>query len=130
MKKWLIPLSLLGKFRPPSFDSIRSARIASRLQRPRPLHSGIEVTSNQLVTAATTEGEAAARVVRLLGGSADRGELTVDLNAGATAAADRKKWLAAQIEATVGFGQLAAVIHQIEGPKLLRVSIAVTAGDA
>ena len=96
----------------------------------RPLRRGIEFTSSQLVTAATSEGQAAARVQRLLGGSSDRGELALDLSVGADAAASRKKWLTAQIEATVGFGELAAVIYRIEGPKSLRVSIAVVAGDA
>ncbi len=96
----------------------------------RPRRPGIELTTSQVVTASTSEGQAAARVVRLLGGSTDRCELTLDLAAGAPGDAERKKWLMAQIEATVGFGELAGVIYQIDGPKMLRVSIAVAAGDA
>ncbi len=95
----------------------------------RPRRPGIDVTTSRVVTAATSEGQAAARVQRLLGGSSDRGELTLDLTAGTAGPAERKKWLTAQIEATLGFGELAAVIHRIDGPKRLRVSIAVAAGD-
>ncbi len=96
----------------------------------RPLRAGIEVTSNQLVTAATSEGQAAARALRLLGGSTDHGELSLDLRIGTAAEASRESWLSAEIEAMLGFGELAAVIHHQGGPKLLRVSIATATGDA
>ncbi|MDH3744603.1 MAG: hypothetical protein OES47_05815 [Acidobacteriota bacterium] len=86
---------------------------------------GIEVKTTEVVTAATSESQAEARVRRLLGGATDRGELEVEL-VPASSAADvgDGKHLAVQTEATVHFESVASLIGAGAD---LRVSIAVVA---
>ncbi|MCP3956643.1 MAG: hypothetical protein GY719_02200 [bacterium] len=91
-----------------------------RLNRP-----GVEVKTSKLVTAATSEGQAEARLKRLLGGSADRGELRLELAIG-PAAPGEEGTLTAEVEATLHFGSLAPLMRP---GTALRVSVASAAGD-
>ena len=87
--------------------------------------SGVEVKTSRLVTAATSEGQAQARLRRLLGGSADRGELELELKIGPASPTDDS--LVAEVEATLHFGSLASLIRP---GTTLRVSVAVLSGSA
>ena len=82
---------------------------------------GVEVKTTRLVTAATTEGQAEARVRRLLGGAVEQGDLAVDLAVGPAGEAEGKN-LSAEVSATVHFGSLAPLMRP--GARL-RVSVAV-----
>ena len=89
----------------------------------QPRRAGIELATTQLVTAATSEGQAEARVRRLLGGAAEEGELGMDLALGDSTADG--KHLTAEATATVHFGDLAPLIRP---GSVLRVTIAVASG--
>ncbi len=91
----------------------------------QPARAGVKIATTQLITAATSEGQAEARVRRLLGGVAEQGELAIDLDIGAPAPGDGKK-LRADVEATVHFADLAGLVRP---GSTLRVSIGVLAGD-
>ena len=91
------------------------------LRRP-----GLEVKTTQVVTAATSEGQAEARARRLLGGAEEQGELTVDLAVGDPQPGEGDK-LTAEVQAHVFFGDMAPVIRP---GTILRVSLATVAGDA
>ncbi len=91
----------------------------------QPVREGLKIATNQLITAATSEGQAEARVRRLLGGVTEQGELAIDLDIGAPTAGDGKK-LVAEVEATVHFADLASLVRP---GSTLRVSIGVLAGD-
>ena len=92
---------------------------ALELQSRRP---GIELATTRWINAATSEGQAEARVRRLLGGVAEQGELAIDLAVG-EAVRDGKHWTA-EVEATVHFRDLAPLIRP---GTTLRVTIAVAA---
>ncbi len=87
---------------------------------------GIEVNTTRVVTAATSEGQAAARGRRLLGGAAEQGELTIDLAVG-TPQPGKSGKLTAEVEVTVHFGDLAPLMRP---GAALRVSVATVAADA
>ena len=87
---------------------------------------GVDVRTTKLVTAATSEGQAEARVRRLLGGATEEGELVVDLALG-EARPGNSGQLTAEVEATVHFGDLAPLMRPGTS---LRVSMATVAGDA
>ncbi len=86
---------------------------------------GVEVKTTGVVTAATSEGQADARVRRLLGGVAEQGELSIDLAVGTPRSNEGGS--AAEVEVTVHFGDLAALMRP---GATLRVSVATVAGDA
>ena len=86
--------------------------------------SGIELTTTELITAATSEGQAEARVRRLLGGAAEQGELQVDLLVSESKADGEH--LAAEATATVHFADLAALMRP---GAALRVSVGVASGS-
>ncbi|MCH7664600.1 MAG: hypothetical protein IH936_01520 [Acidobacteria bacterium] len=89
---------------------------------------GIELKTTEIVTSATSEGQAEARARRLLGGSMEKGDLEVDLTLGSTVpAADEGKKLSAEVEVTVHFRSLAPLVRP---GALLRVSVAVVAAGA
>ncbi len=83
---------------------------------------GIEVKTTRVVTAATSESQAEARVRRLLGGAAEQGELGIEL---AVAPAGDGDSPTGEVEATVHFGSLAPLMRP---GTTLRVSVAVVAG--
>ncbi len=87
---------------------------------------GVEVKTTQVVTAATSEGQAEARARRLLGGAAERGDLAVELAVGPSKQAGGKQQIA-EVEATVHFGDLAPLMRPGSS---LRVTVATVAGDA
>ncbi len=91
-----------------------------------PRRPGIEIKTTSLVTAATSEGQAAARVRRLLGGGGEQGEIEIDLALGAPRPGEGEK-SAAEVEVTVHFGALAALMRPGAN---LRVSVGTVAGDA
>ncbi len=93
----------------------------------RSLRPGVEVRTNRVVTAATSEGQAEARLRRLLTGGRSAGELTVEIRIRPPAPAEGKR-LMAEVDATVRFGSLAAVIARGGRAVTLRVSVAVQAG--
>ncbi len=98
------------------------ARHALELKPRRP---GIELATTRWINAATSEGQAEARVRRLLGGAAEQGELGLDLAVG-QATVDGKHFTA-EVEAMVHFGDLAPLVRP---GTPLRVTIAVaSAGD-
>jgi hypothetical protein len=98
---------------------------ALALEARRP---GLQLNTTEIVTSATSEGQAEARVRRLLGGSTDQGELTIDLILGEVAPAeDQDKKRTAEVEATVHFGSLAPFMRPGTN---LRVSVAVVADGA
>ncbi len=88
----------------------------------KPRRPGIELATTRIVTAATSEGQAEARVRRVLGGAEESGELGIDLvvspppSEGATGA----------VEVTANFGSLAPLMRS---GTTLRVSVAVVSGD-
>ncbi len=86
---------------------------------------GIEVMTTRVVTAATSEGQAEARVRRLLGGAVEQGELGIDL-ALAPVTPGEGESPTGEVEATVHFGSLAPLMRS---GTTLRVSVAVVAGD-
>jgi hypothetical protein len=87
----------------------------------------VEITTNRTVTAATSEGQAEARVLRLLGGWTGRGEIPVALKVGPPAESAKRR-LTAWIDATVEFGSLARVLDR--GERVLRVSVALGSGKS
>ncbi len=91
------------------------------LRRP-----GVEVKTTGVVTAATSEGQAEARVRRLLGGTSEQGELVIDLAVGAPRSGEGGQMIA-EVEATVHFGDLAPLMRP---GAALRVSVATVAGGA
>ncbi len=101
---------------------------ASHALEVRPRRPGVVVSTKRVVTAATSEGQAEVRLRRLLAGAADVGELTVGVAAGAPAASEGKR-LAAEVDVTVRFGSLAAVLGRGGRGATLRISVAVKAGD-
>ncbi len=98
----------------------------------QPRRPGITVSTNRVVTAATSEGQAEVRLRRLLAGDPDAGELAVELThrkpSGSPATVEGKR-LRAEVDATVRFGPLAAVLSRGGRGATLRVSVAVKAGD-
>ncbi len=101
---------------------------ASHVLEVRPRRDGVVVSTNRVVTAATSEGQAEARLRRLLAGSSSTGEIIVEILTGSSTAAGGNR-LTAEIDATVRFGALAAVLNREGRATTLRVSVAVKAGD-
>ncbi len=91
-----------------------------------PRRPGVEIETTRVVTAATSEGQAAARARRLLGGGADQGELEIDLAVGAPRPGEGES-LTTEVEVTVHFGASAALMRP---GAVLRLSVATVAGDA
>lgn len=94
------------------------------LRRP-----GIEIRTTRTVIASTSEGQAEARVRRLLGGAFEEGELQVELAVGsASPALDLGRGASdpmTEIETTVHFGLFAGLMRPGDG---LRVSVGIVAG--
>jgi hypothetical protein len=93
----------------------------------RSIRSGVEVTTNRVVTAATSEGQSEARLRRLLRGSSQRGELPVELAIGPSTSVDDER-LAAEVEVRVRFPPFGQVLFARDGGPTLRISLAVEAG--
>jgi len=95
----------------------------------RPQRSGVEVTTNRVVTAATSEGQSEARLRRLLLRSSDRGELPVELVVGPASTLDDER-LTAEVEVKIRFSPFAQVLFRSEGGPTLRISVAVEAAGS
>jgi hypothetical protein len=93
----------------------------------RPLRSGVEVTTNRVVTAATSEGQSEARLRRLLRESTNRGELPVELAIGLPSPTEKEN-LRADVEVTVRFSSFASLLFRSEAGPRLRISVAVEVG--
>jgi hypothetical protein len=88
----------------------------------RPRRAGVTLKSSRLVTDTGLEGQAAARVVRLIAGAAASGELPVTLTVGDPTATEEV--LRSEIDATVELGSLAPMLNQTGSTPLLLVSVA------
>jgi hypothetical protein len=93
----------------------------------RPVRTGVELTTNRVVTAATSEGQSEARLRRLLRESTSRGELPVELAIGLPSPTGKEN-LTADVETTVRFSSLAPLLFRTEGGPTLRISVAVEIG--
>ncbi|MEE8525639.1 MAG: hypothetical protein V3T72_17010 [Thermoanaerobaculia bacterium] len=90
--------------------------------------AGVKLVTSDLVTAATSEGQAEARARRLLGGADDFGELPVELEIAPPAETERL--LTAEVEAVLHLSEFAPVLRQTRTGMVLRVSVAVAAKGA
>jgi len=87
---------------------------------------GVRIEGSDVVVSGTSEGRAERRLRRLLAGSGERGELSVELTTGKPKPVDDNK-MAVDLTVTVGFEPIAPLFTK-DGKRVIRFSVAVRAG--
>ena len=87
---------------------------------------GTQVRTTSVIASETLEGEAAARVRRLLRGPAETGDLGVEVAVGERTSVKDKR-VAADVVVSMSFDAIAPLLE--EGERSIRVSVGVLAGD-